>query len=660
MILALNHPLPSSGNKTTTAMRFFLVIFLFLGACSFQANAQDFRTHKVGDDDTVYSLSIEYNTTEEAIYTLNPGSRQSIRLGQVLRIPPMQLGATNQKPMRFVSYVVQPKETVFGISQQHGIAIADLKKYNPYLYMEELGMGDTIRIPVYTKEKPQPIDYNASIRNSSFGNLKHVVLPGETRFSIAQKYGVELQQLKDLNPGMGVIINPGDVLTVSRQGDGVEKNFFYYTVEPYHKGSKETVYSLTRKFNVTKEALFALNPTLEMNGLEAGMKIKIPKPAEGDFLFETAETTKVVQLDQKLQYFEPKELVVMLPFKLNDYKTDTLSRRIQLKRNRLSQISLDFYSGVKMALNEAEAHGISVNTRVYDTEASEYRVQEIIRNNYFGNVQAVIGPLLAKEVEMTAQMLQRKSIPVFSPLTKKNMVDFDNLVQTRPSDLYMEDVMIDYLFRNHTTENILIIADTDKQRITQKLQAKFPSAKVFVPILQQEDDYLKKEEIAEHLVPGAKNWVIIESDEVLLLNIATSYLDLLQEEDYQIQLFTTNRNNTYENDGISNANLSSLAFTFPSFTNEYGNSMGSAFVEKYRNKYGIKPSQFAVRGYDLTYDILLRLTATKDLNNSLIAPWTTEYVENKFHYQKGINGTYINRAVYILQFGEDLSIKPVQ
>lgn len=640
-------------------MRFFLGVLFFLNVLTFQAKAQNYRIHKVEDEDTVYSLSVEYNTTEEAIYELNPEARTSIQIGQILRIPPAKIGDTDEKPNRFISYTVRPRETVFGISQKHGIDMADLKKYNSYLYNEELGRGDVIRIPVYTEGEPQPINYNSSIQNSTFGNLKHVVLPEETRFSISQKYGISLQRLKELNPNMGVIINPGDVLTVSRESDKPkEKNYFIYVVKPYNEGSQETVYSLTKKYDVSKTQLFALNPLLRTEGLEAGMEIKIPIKKEGDAQ-HSFFSKRVVNLEGQLNNFRTKELVMMLPFKLNDYKTDTLSRRQQLKSNRLSQISLDFYAGVRMALHEAKAHGISVNLRVYDTEASAYHVQEIIEKNYFGYVDAVIGPLLGDVVETAAGMLNRKGIPVFSPLTKRDMMPYENLVQTRPSDLYMEDLMITYIDSIHTVENIVIIADPDKPRIVEKLKMKFPIAKVFTPVLDKEDDYLKKEEVAEYLVPDKKNWVIIESDDVMLLNITTSYLHLLQSE-YDIQLFTTNRNDAYENDEVSNDNLSSLMFTFPSFTRGFGSKKNIEFENKYVDKYGIKPNKFVTRGYDLTYDILLRLTASKKLEESLIAPWTTEYVENKFHYKKKEDGSYINNAVYILQFGKDLTVKPIQ
>ncbi|HET8810889.1 MAG TPA: LysM peptidoglycan-binding domain-containing protein [Flavobacteriaceae bacterium] len=641
-----------------------MFVFLFLLTFAFQGFAQDYRTHKVKDGDTVYNLAKKYNTTEEAIYELNPSAKQSIQLGQVLVIPPKKIGSSeNKKPLRFETYLVQPKETIFGISQQYAIDMADLKKYNPYLYKEELGIGDTLQIPVYTKGKPQPINYNESIQNSSFGNLKHVVLPKETKYGIAEKYGMEVQDLKALNPSMGVL-QPGQVLTIRRSSSKPtpiikdENRYTIYVVQAYDEGSPETIYSLTRKFGISRDSLYALNPNLKKDGLEAGMKLKVPKTNSNSGEYATL-SPEITDLEKHLKNFETKELVVMLPFKLNEIGSDSLqNQREFLKNERIARISLDFHSGVLMAMEAAKNKGISVNLRVFDTEQSKNKVNQIISTNNFNNVHAVIGPLLGEMLESTAQQLARKEIPVFSPLTKMEMTAYDNLFQTRPTDELLQNTIITYLDSLHTNENIVILTDGKHVGIKNKLLQQFPNARVFQVNMSAKDDYLKKSEVAAKLSKTAENWVIVESENISLLSMATSYLNLLQPE-YKVHLFTTNRNNAYESDEISNLNLSKLNFTFPAFTREFNLERAADFIKKYKEKYGIKPSKFAVRGYDLTYDILLRLASSKDIYDSLKNNWTTEYVENKFHYKEKELGGYQNNAVYILQYGKDLALKPI-
>ncbi|MFC5048990.1 hypothetical protein [Aquimarina hainanensis] len=46
------------------------------------------------------------------------------------------------------------------------------------------------------------------------------------------------------------------------------------------------------------------------------------------------------------------------------------------------------------------------------------------------------------------------------------------------------------------------------------------------------------------------------------------------------------------------------------------------------------PNKFAVRGFDIAYDILMRLGTADDLYHAATFEGTTEYVENKFNYAK--------------------------
>lgn len=638
-----------------------MFVFLFLFVFSFHGFAQDSRTHKVESGDTVYKLAKEYNTTEEAIYALNPDAKVSIRLGQILVMPSEKTGGEEGKaPLRFEAYVVKQKETIFGISQQNGINMDDLKKHNPYLYKEELGMGDTIQIPVYTKGKPEPINYNESIQNSKFGNLLHVVLPKETAYGIARKYGIKVDRLQELNPSIGTL-QPGQVLMVSRKEKSNEPSitneeaFTYYTVKPYNAASPETIFSMTRKFGISKDSLYALNPHLKKEGLKAGMKLKVP--ARGGKIASSNLTAEITDLEKSIVNYETQELVVLLPFHLKNFQSDSLSSQKEtMKDNRLARISLDFYSGVLLALEKAKSQGLSVNLRTYDTEQSKIKISSIIQGNDFSKVKAVIGPLLNDQIEVAAQQFSRKDIPVFSPLTKKEMNAYDNLFQTRPTDEQLSSAMINYLDSLHTNENMVIVADGKHSAIKNKLQIRFPSAKT----IGLSGEYSEKGDLVPSLQKGTKNWIILEAENIGLIGSVLANLNSLASAGYDISLYTTNRNDSYDSDEISNLNLSRLKFTFPSFTKDLEPKENVEFIESYKEKNGIKPSKFAVRGYDLTYDILLRLAATKNFEESMEAGWITEYNENKFHYIEKEKGGYVNTAMYIVQYQKDLTTKPIQ
>ena len=84
------------------------------------------------------------------------------------------------------------------------------------------------------------------------------------------------------------------------------------------------------------------------------------------------------------------------------------------------------------------------------------------------------------------------------------------------------------------------------------------------------------------------------------------------------------------------------------------------FITGYESKYGVKPNRFAIRGYDVMLDVLLRLSSEEsNLYAASGSGIETEYIENKFRYNKKLFGGYVNEAAYIVQYNE-LKIVPVK
>jgi hypothetical protein len=112
-------------------------------------------------------------------------------------------------------------------------------------------------------------------------------------------------------------------------------------------------------------------------------------------------------------------------------------------------------------------------------------------------------------------------------------------------------------------------------------------------------------------------------------------------------MFTTNRNKAFENEVISVSHLSNLKFTYPSFDKEV---LNDSFVRNYRKRFGNDPDRYAVRGFDLTYDLLLKLAYKSDLFDVAELIGLTEYSGNKFNYAKALSSGYFNTASYIMRY----------
>ena len=672
-------------------MRFVIIICLFFQVLTTSAFGQAYQYHTVAAGETVYSISKKYEISQETLIKLNPEAKEGLQVNAKLVIP-MSLEQSEtavKKAVSFNSHKVQKKETLYSLSKQYGVSVEDIKKYNKQLYSKELQNGETIQIPVFVidesapekviiaekKERPAPGKVIIEERNPDITNSRtfpenkpaaqtgktreHIILPKETKYGIARKYGMTVKELEELNPKAGVL-QPRTMIKVYTdvldQPVIITDNAYeFYEVQP-----QETMYGLTRRFQVEEDSLVALNPALK-DGLKWGMILKVPtKDSKGNKLdnviagtgsMPSSELSKM-DLSKNLKNFEPKNLVLMLPYNLSKINNDSISNAKELiEKDRVLRISLDFYSGALMAIDRAKELGISTNLRVYDTQNQAGKVSSLIDANDFRNVDAVIGPLLQSTSEEAASKLMSLRVPVISPMTNRELRAMPNLYQSRPSDDMLRDAMIVYLQNNSQGKNVIIVADGASSAIKNKLMNALPTARILNP----QANNVTEANLASVLDKSRENWVILESESVALLGSATSALNRLARNN-RITLFTTNKNSGFESDVVTNEHLGELRFHFPSEYKEFDETVTDSFIEAYKTKYGYIPNKYTVRGYDLTLDVLLRLSAMGTLEESVNANIITEYVENKFFYKPKTNGGFYNDAIYIMHLNKDLTL----
>ncbi len=671
-----NHRQPSSGSRKKNQtkkirMRYLFVICFLLGIYSTSAKAQEYKYHTVQKGETVFSISQKYHIDEEDIYKYNPDAKEGIGVNEKLVIPvskgPSSTEATSTTQPEFVEHKVAKKETLYSLSKEYNVSIDDIKRFNKQLYSKELQMGETIRIPVAgttttvaetTTSQPEPAETKTETPSLPIQNKntrEHIVLPKETKYGIARKYGMTVEELDKLNPKVemlqpGMMIRVGTNVLKDEPVIITDERFQFYEVKP-----QETLFSLSQRFGVSQDSLKKLNPALE-EGLKYGMVLKVPKDENPDAVAEmeesAAKASEKMDLKNKISNRSIKNVVVMLPYHSEKIDIDSVDTYKDLiLKERVTRISLDFYSGILMAADDASEMGISTNLKVYDTKQNAGEVANILNINDLTGTDVVIGPLVKQTAEAAASRLQSKNIPVISPLSSSEMGNYSNLLQARPSDEVMKNAMLEFLMKNGAGKNVVVIADGKHFQIRDEISSRIPSARFVSP----SDNFVAEEKI-KNVLSGGENWIVLESDNINVVSSVTSALNRLAREN-NITLFTTDKNDAYESDIISNNHLGKLKMHYPSVDKPHDYDTDKDFIERYSERFGSEPNQYAIRGYDLMMDVLLRLSAAEDLNNSFeIYPGYTEYLENKFHYIPRMNGGFANDAVYILKLDEQLNI----
>lgn len=646
-------------------MKYLFVISFLFQIYTTTANAQAYKYHTVKKGETVFSISQSYSIEEEDIYKFNPDAKNGIEVNEKLVIPmeAQKSSANADASVEFTEHKVARKETLFSLSQEYDVSIDQIKRYNKHLYSEELRTGETVRIPLGAKaeESKAPQRTASSKIPAKTGQIsstrEHIVLPKETKFGIARKYGMTVKELEALNPQVetlqpGMMIRVGTDVLEDEPVIITDERFTFYEVKP-----KETLFSLSQRFGVSQDSLMRLNPGLK-DGLKFGMVLKVPEKegssneADDNIEIDGEMANTKMDLSSSINNRRTKEIALLLPYNTQSIEMDSLPTfRKAIMDQRVTRISLDFYSGVLMALDKAKSMGISTNLKVYDTKGRASEAANIINTNNFNNVDAVIGPLLQESTEAAAARLENTGVPVINPLSNRQMRGYENLFQARPSEEVLRNAMLDYISKNSEGKNIIIVADGRSLNIKNKLSRMLPSARFANPV----DNVVRDMDLSKMMTEG-ENWVILESENINVLSSTTSALNRLARE-FDITLLTTNKNNGFEDENISNNHLGRLNFHYPSVDKEYDAQDSEQFVQAYFERFGNEPNQYAVRGYDLTMDVLLRLASSENFYESFERyPGYTEYYESKFHYLPNSGGGYANDAIYILKLNEDLTI----
>jgi lysM domain protein len=623
------------------------------------------QKHTASNYESIESIAKIYRLSPADILKLNPEIKEGIQKGVTINIPTSKVKHySTQRPVGFTSHLVKSGETFFGLSQKYNISIDDLKRYNLDLYTRELQENERITIPLFNKT-------NDMVQKGIQGQKRYVVKPQETLWKIAKNHNVSVEELERINkkekgfnpnnikegqeiwvPASAVDSSEPEVPT----RPATNKELVLYLIE---KG--EGFYSLERKFGLSQSDIVKLNPTMK-DGLKSDAQIWIPKEnydrykntpftSTPNYDFENSNNT----LRSTSSPNNVKEISYILPFKVADIGSTNKAAALKarLTDNKITPVATDFYSGALIALDSLQKMGYKFKVNVYDSEGD---IKKITSNANIQNSQVVIGPFTTKSFNAVAELITNNKTAVLAPLANKNIVLNPNVYQTLPSDEVQQNQMINYLNKNYSDENMIILADSKNTGLRDKLERAFPNAKVVTE--------MSANGFANALNYSKENVVLLQSNDIGYVSLAVRLLhNALKVKKNnahpKIILATVERGNVFDSNSLSNNQLSDLHFTYPT-VNRYSNGSDS-FSVRYQKTYGILPNKYAIRGFDLTMDAVLRLGVSGNLNSTNTRIGETSFLENKFAYLKNSykGGGYENQGVYIVQY-DNMEIKEVK
>lgn len=209
-------------------VRLIIVLFFFsVGAFS----QEKFIKHKISKGDNLTVIAKKYGVKAKDIQEANPDAPKILKLNLVLLIPNKNKTVAtkstetvaNVTPSQIITsgaHEVLAKETLWGISKKYNVSVDDLKKANPLLETEGLKIGQQINIPsnriassaTVIEKVPAPVIEN--VETPTDVEVVVEVLPKETKYSIAKKYGITVKELEKQNPFIKGKLPVGYVLKI--------------------------------------------------------------------------------------------------------------------------------------------------------------------------------------------------------------------------------------------------------------------------------------------------------------------------------------------------------------------------------------------------------------------------------------------------------------
>ena len=681
--------------KNRILFSIFLTLFSFVFTVS--AKQEKYTKHTVAKGETINMIAQKYKVTPYDIYSLNPDSQNGIQLNSVLLIPSsasvVVIDSSQAVTQRSSSntHLVQPKETLYSISKQYKVTVDAIKAANGDLLNDGLKIGQNIKIPASDSgqnvavskpaeapkvaaplvSKPVVVKALPKVETPKGETTFHIIEPLETKYGISKKYGMTIPELERLNPQIANDFPIGFKLVVSGNAVnqavlGAGKPTAYSTkpavktgiaapsstkkyLEEYVVKPKETILSIANAFGMSEQELISLNPELK-RGIKLGMILRVPKgQREEPVKKEQGNLLKTINTNAR------KQLALLLPFNISKLESDTLnSTQARLKKDKFLNLTLDFYSGALMAIDSAKVLGMNVDIKILDSQETKNssNVAMLVQQNNLQSMDAIVGPFYQTNVEKLAELLEPTKTPVISPLSKDIGKKYTNLYQSMPTAELLRSSIFDFI--KAKSSNIIAVVDNKKGSVKQYIQEMQPDVRIAG--LSAKGTFVA-DSLKVLFQKDRLNYVVLASESTGMI-LATTSAMLAAQKEYQVQLVILEQNDTFDFEEISLTRLTKLKLLYPSLSRPNETDKANQFDAKYKKINKITPNQYAIRGFDVTFDTLLRLSQEATFEETIqVSP--SEQIENKFDYVQNATDGYSNNGIYILYYDTDLTIKEV-
>ena len=382
--------------------------------------------------------------------------------------------------LKYSFHVVEKGETSYGIAKKYNLDLNLFFDCNPEA-AKGIKKGQSLKIPLITELKAP--DSNSLPKDTTL--KKHKVTKGETLWSIAKLYGVQVELIKNLNRIENneisieqELIIPDQIADTSNAVNPMIKHPSHPLLDicdtlVIHKVKKrETLYSISTKYKIPISKIIQFNPKLSELGLQKDQVLKIVyKLVNCDKEALLKKIDSIAEISQSVLEENKLNISIVLPFFINEnIKSIQESKNPNLySLNKKTVNSLSYLNGIQLALKELKKLGYNMDVNIYDSKYDTNEVKSIFMDTLFQKSHLIFGPTYSKNIKLVRTFAKTRNIPMITSFNIPNqaLFGYPSLFKFYPSKATQIKFSAEYFRENKSKYNIILLANKeDKSSMT--------------------------------------------------------------------------------------------------------------------------------------------------------------------------------------------------
>lgn len=520
---------------------------------------------------------------------------------------------------------------------------------------------------------PAPVEIsNKVIEVEGRSFYVHSVVAKQTLYSICKAYGADINEVRQINSiTLSGGLKAGSLLLIPMAEPAQESDQKLAGKEPEQTAEAlqdqdtvpdddgdgqyilhrvrwyDSLLMLSLKYGISVDDIMKAN-NLTSSTLMVGQTLRIP--VKGDVSATEIDDNAI--LDDDLDEFpesRPKLTIVdneedtidvpkpvFVPF--SGTANMTLMLPFAARSGEPSDIFMDFYAGVLMALEDLRKDGTNINLKVIDMSDFDSAEQMFEESGLEGQ-DFVIGNFALESIDEAADWCDAHFIPLVSPLDQKIEAATYNhkfLVNAQLSTATQTMRLAEYINFTPGRDNIVVICENGDQQgafHNDAIQA-LDSLDIPYALIRSGIGRSLGDNIKNALKSGKTNHIIITSEKESVAAEAVRNVGLLARGgDYNIVGYASHKIRRF--DSIDSDLLKRMnAHFIVGYNVDYTDENVRNFVRKYRALYNTEPGNFAFQGYDIAvYFVNALKRYGSDMING-IAGYPAEGLQLNFRFDR--------------------------